>query len=149
MGHCRFLYAFSFLVGEGKCDHGLCQEGMSARLGLAAVWVDGDGRARVGLHWKVKLLRVFSAAAKGRRGEQVSGWRHLRCVHSSAHPSTPSPKPRAAGGSRCWPRPARIPECWWVCVPEYRVSAHRPGPFMLPWMTGSQHLAGQPVTKGT
>lgn len=100
MGHCRFLYAFSFLVGEGKCDHGLCQEGMSARLGLAAVWVDGDGRARVGLHWKVKLLRVFSAAAKGRRGEQVSGWRHLRCVHSSAHPSTPSPKPRAAGGSK-------------------------------------------------
>lgn len=67
------------------------------RFSLAAVWVDGDGRALVGLRWKVKLLRVFSAVARGRGRAQVSGWRHLRCVHSSAHPSTPSPKAEGGG----------------------------------------------------
>lgn len=139
MGHCRFLYAFSFLVGEGKCDHGLCQEGMSARLGLAAVWVDGDGRARVGLHWKVKLLRVFSAAAKGRRGGTSVRMEASQVCSFISTPLHSIPKAEGGGreqGLRCWPRPARIPECWWVCVREYRVSAHRPGPFMLPWITG-------------
>lgn len=50
-------------------------------------WVGGDIKARVGLRCKVKLPRRGpSAAARGGRREQASGWRHLRCVHSSASP---------------------------------------------------------------
>lgn len=39
----------------------------------------------VGLRCEVKLpRRAFPAAARGRRRQQAAGWRHIRCVHSSA-----------------------------------------------------------------
>lgn len=112
---------------------------MSARLGLAAVWVDGDGRTRVGLPWKVKLLRVSSAADRGGRRDREWGWRHLRCVHSSATPLSPKPRVAAGGaqGLRCWPRPVCTRSCWWVCVRGYRASAHHSGPSSFSWMTAS------------
>lgn len=59
---------------------------MSACFRLAAIWVGGgDIKARVGLRCKVKLpRRGSSAVARGGRRERAAGWRHLRCVHSSA-----------------------------------------------------------------
>ena len=59
---------------------------MSACFRLAAIWVGGgDIKALVGLRCKVKLRRRGSSAvARGGRRERAAGWRHLRCVHSSA-----------------------------------------------------------------
>lgn len=44
---------------------------MSAGSSLAAVWVDGDGRALVGLPWKVILGGLFSSGQRKKKGASV------------------------------------------------------------------------------
>lgn len=128
---------------------------MSARFSLAAVWVDGDRRSRVGLCWKVKLPRVSSAVARGRRRERATGWRHLRCVHSSAPPSRPPhPAPHLQSPGRrdgrkdydAGPYPP-VPACGGGCVSGDKVlqlTAQALSSFQ--WMTASLSL-GSPLPK--
>lgn len=124
---------------------------MSSRLRLAAVWVAGEGRARVGFAWKVKLPRVSSAAARGGRGEPAAGMEASQvCSFISTLPPLPSPKQRVAGWAQglhaAGPYPARTRLWWWVCVRGYLRSLPRP---LHPSVDDSISLARQPIAKGT
>lgn len=126
---------------------------MSAGLRLAAVWVDGDGRDRVGLRWKVKLLRGLLCSGQRRKEGTIVRMKAFQ-VCSFINTRSQSPKPRAAAGGVqglcCWPRPICTRAWWWVCVRGYLASAHGPGPFILPVddsiLQSSRSLKGRKAT---
>lgn len=142
-----------FSVGRGTCDHGLCWERASACFRLPAIWVGGgDIRAWVGLRCKVKLpRRGSSAAARGRRRKRAAGWRHLRCVHSSASLWRRGRR-KGRKDDRSGLEPAGM--CEYVCVGVCGCLSVRPSGTPVPAYPCSfirqsdwHHLASQLITK--